>query len=324
MLGRPARASASSLRIAVARQMAPTTWPGAAIWHSRATTAESRPPLSPTTSPRAPAAVTLLPHPVRDIFRACAHGMRLAQVAGLLASDRHLRLALLDDAQERVDERGVELPAALPFDLGDRPRPTGHAALYGRFCVSASNTSATATMRPASGMAIPGDACVAVAVPALVVVERDLLRQAQDREAAARQDARADRRVRLHQLELLGGQLAQLQQDRIRNADLADVVQRRRAADQRHLRVGQSDLPREQRRHLADPLGVLPGVVVAELRRPRQPLDDLDLRRLELARAVARPSPRASGSGSGSAGRGTASRAACRSAAALRRCGTAC
>ena len=44
---------------------------------------------------------------------------------------------------------------------------------------------------------------------------------------------------------------------------------------------------RQQRRHLADALGVLPGVVVAELRRARQPLDDLDLRRLELARALA-------------------------------------
>ena len=33
--------------------------------------------------------------------------------------------------------------------------PMGHAALYGRFCVRASNTSAIATMRPASGMASP-------------------------------------------------------------------------------------------------------------------------------------------------------------------------
>ena len=44
---------------------------------------------------------------------------------------------------------------------------------------------------------------------------------------------------------------------------------------------------RQQRRHLADPLGVLAGVVVAELRGARQPLDDLDLRRLELARPLA-------------------------------------
>ena len=43
----------------------------------------------------------------------------------------------------------------------------------------------------------------------------------------------------------------------------------------------------EQRRHLADALGVLAGIVVAELGGPRQPLDDLDLRRLELARALA-------------------------------------
>ena len=70
------------------------------------------------------------------------------------------------------------------------------------------------------------------------------------------------------------------------DADLADVVQRRRAPDERHLRVRQSDLPREQRRHLPDALSVLPGIVVAKLRCAGEPLDDLDLRRLQLARAI--------------------------------------
>ena len=55
---------------------------------------------------------------------------------------------------------------------------------------------------------------------------------------AAREDARADRRVRLDECELFVGELAQLQQHRVRDADLADVVQRRRAADQGHLTVG--------------------------------------------------------------------------------------
>jgi hypothetical protein len=40
-------------------------------------------------------------------------------------------------------------------------------------------------------------------------------------------------------------------------------------------------------RHLADALGVLPGVVVAEFGRHREALDDLDLRLLERARALA-------------------------------------
>ena len=44
---------------------------------------------------------------------------------------------------------------------------------------------------------------------------------------------------------------------------------------------------REQRRHLTDALGVVAGVVVAELSRAGEPLDDLNLRRFELAGALA-------------------------------------
>ena len=44
---------------------------------------------------------------------------------------------------------------------------------------------------------------------------------------------------------------------------------------------------RQQRRHLADAVRVLAGVVVAELGGDRQPLDDLDLRFDQLARPLA-------------------------------------
>jgi hypothetical protein len=44
--------------------------------------------------------------------------------------------------------------------------------------------------------------------------------------------------VRLDDLELLVGQRAGLEQDRVRDRDLADVVQRRGAADERDLRSG--------------------------------------------------------------------------------------
>ena len=47
-----------------------------------------------------------------------------------------------------------------------------------------------------------------------------------------------------------------------------------------------TELPGQQRRHLADTLGVLAGVVVAELGGDRQPLDDLDLRLDQLARPL--------------------------------------
>ena len=50
---------------------------------------------------------------------------------------------------------------------------------------------------------------------------------------------------------------------------------------------GSPSCARDQRRHLADALRVLAGVVVAEFRRHREPLDDLDLRFLERARPLA-------------------------------------
>ena len=56
-------------RIAVARQDRAETVPGIAIWHSRATTAESRPPLKPTTTPRALGGGDLLPQSSRRCLR---------------------------------------------------------------------------------------------------------------------------------------------------------------------------------------------------------------------------------------------------------------
>ncbi len=95
------------------------------------------------------------------------------------------------------------------------------------------------------------------------------------------------RGVGLDEAELVGRELAELQQDRIRDADLPDVVQGGRAADELHLGLRQAELFGEQGGHLAHPVRMLAGVVVAELGRPREPLDDLGLRRLQLARALA-------------------------------------
>ena len=68
---------------------------------------------------------------------------------------------------------------------------------------------------------------------------------------------------RLDDLELLVGQLAGLEQDRVRDRDLADVVQRRGPVDQRHLAVGQVQAAGQARGERADALGVLVRVVVA-------------------------------------------------------------
>ena len=119
------------------------------------------------------------------------------------------------------------------------------------------------------------------------MVEGDFFSEPENREAAPREDARPNRRVRPDQGELIRRELSELQQDRVGNADLPHIVQGGRTPDERHLRVREPDLLREERRHLTDALGVVPGIVVAELRRAGEPLDNLNLRRLELAGALA-------------------------------------
>jgi hypothetical protein len=66
---------------------------------------------------------------------------------------------------------------------------------------------------------------IALAIPALVMMARDLLRDVHLRHVRLREDVRARRRVRLHDLALARRQLAGLQQDRVRHDQLADVVQ---------------------------------------------------------------------------------------------------
>ena len=84
-------------------------------------------------------------------------------------------------------------------------------------------------------------AWIAAAVPALVVVAGDRLGRLDDVGIAALQHPRAEHGVRFDDLEFLLGQTSRLEQDRVRDRDLADVVQRRRAMDER-------DLPVRQRR----------------------------------------------------------------------------
>src|SRR5215207_6585480 len=76
-----------------------------------ATTAESIPPLRPTTIPREPAAAT----------RSFSHSaMSCARVCMTLFVRRRSGFAPLDHAQETVDETGIELASALAVDLADR------------------------------------------------------------------------------------------------------------------------------------------------------------------------------------------------------------
>ena len=91
--------------------------------------------------------------------------------------------------------------------------------------------------------------------------------------------------VRLDDVVLALGQLAQLEQDVVGHADLADVVQRRGEADRVHQVVGQAHRRGNPRRDRADALRVLHRVVVAELGGAAEPLENLELRVLELGAA---------------------------------------
>ena len=124
---------------------------------------------------------------------------------------------------------------------------------------------------------------VALAVPALVVGARDVLRGLEQRRAALGEDPRADRGVRLDDLELLVGEPVGLEQDRVRDRDLAQVVQRRGAADQVDLVVGQPHPPAQAGGHRAHALGVLPRVVVAVLGGEGEPPQRVETRRVDVA-----------------------------------------
>ncbi len=79
---------------------------------------------------------------------------------------------------------------------------------------------------------------VTAAVPLLLVAVGDFLGHAQERHPHAQpplgvlDGVAAERGVGLHDLELLGGELARLEEDAVGNADLADVVQRRGFVEQ--------------------------------------------------------------------------------------------
>ncbi len=103
----------------------------------------------------------------------------------------------------------------------------------------ASKASATAKMRAPRGMAGPGEPeRIAGAVPALVVVVHHRDRVAQERDAL--QDLPADLGMAPHDHPLLGRQGAGLEQDRVGDADLADVVQEDAAAQRVELGGGQA------------------------------------------------------------------------------------
>jgi hypothetical protein len=72
---------------------------------------------------------------------------------------------------------------------------------------------------------------IARAVPPLMVADGDLRGEAQQAALGVGEHLRAVDRVLLHLVELFGRELGRFSKDRVRDGDLADVVQRRRVAD---------------------------------------------------------------------------------------------
>src|SRR4051812_21607402 len=86
---------------------------------------------------------------------------------------------------------------------------------------------------------------VPTAVPALVMRLGNRFSQAHDVRGTVRQDTRADRRVGLHHLKLLGSEAAWLEQDGVWHADFADVVEWSRPPEDGDLRLRQAEIPSE-------------------------------------------------------------------------------
>ena len=123
---------------------------------------------------------------------------------------------------------------------------------------------------------------IAVAVPALVVGEGDRGTHVEDRGGGAAQQAVALLGVGLYDRALLGGQRAGLEQDRVGDRHLADVVQGRGVADASAELGAHPDRFGQQRGEASDALDVGTGVLVAKLDRHREATDRLGLGDLQL------------------------------------------
>ena len=114
---------------------------------------------------------------------------------------------------------------------------------------------------------------IARAVVPLVVVAND--RQLRGQPLDRGDDLRAQDRVRVHHLALFAGQAVRLQQDVVRDADLADVVEQAAPLDGLHLARAQAHHPADVRGDLLDPPAVVGGLRIALVHGMGQGLDGL-------------------------------------------------
>src|SRR6266851_4503679 len=167
-------------------------------------------------------------------------------------------------AEERLDDRGVELRSCVFLQFGDRLAERQRASI------------AAVGGHGVEGVAAHHDPCrprdpfaceavgIAAAVPALVAgadERADLAEEAAD----PREQAFALDRVCLDQLALVGGQRARLVDDLLRDADLADIVQQRCQLRLTPFAWGDFELVGDGERQFDDVAAVAPRVGVVGL-----------------------------------------------------------
>src|SRR4051812_8661274 len=195
--------------------------------------------------------------------RANPRGFASARGGGVLRGRGSRALVRAEQPHERLDELRVELAAGLGGDLGqrvlDRPGVLVRAGRHERVVHVADRADAPGDRDLLAAQA----GRVAGAVPALVVRAGDRLGELEELRARVGEHRRADRRVGLHDLPLLAVELARLEEDAVRDADLADVVEGGRVTQELGLGDAPADRGREPLAEPAHALDVLAGVAVA-------------------------------------------------------------
>ncbi len=179
-------------------------------------------------------------------------------------------------SQETLHQAGIEVASGVLLqplqDIAERPgRPVGTVVAQGIEGVHQPDDAGRhrdRLTRFAGRIPAP--------IPVLMVKPGDFFCDAHDRRAPPREDLRPDGRVPLHDGKLLRGKPPGLEQDRIGDSNLAEIVERSSPLHQLHHHRTETQRVRQQRGHPADPLDVLAGIVIPELGGAGQPIEDLE------------------------------------------------
>ncbi len=175
-------------------------------------------------------------------------------------------------AEKRSDHRGVELRPGAPLELGDGPvdrqRPSvgavGHEGVERIAREHDARGERDLVAREAVGIAAP--------VPALVLVPHRFRDVAEARQRE--QDPLADDRVLAHQGPLGGVERPWLVQDRVRDADLPDIVEQRAGLDLGERLAAQPERTSDGNREVPNGVGVLARVAVTGAESHREGAND--------------------------------------------------